>query len=224
VKLGLLLPTFRDNADDALEVARQAEEAGLDGAFAYDHLWPMGSPERPSLAPFPVLASVGVACPRLSVGPLVARVGLVSTAVLVEQYTTLEELTPGRVIAALGTGDHLSSAENVAYGLTYQSPDERRVLLRDALEALLPIMETWCGGGADKTNDLARELGLAINLWDVSIKRVREVLKSGPVTWAGPLGEEPEERLDELEEAGVSWVVAGPPFDIVRLSGWRRSL
>jgi len=58
VKLGVLLPTFRNGASDALAFADRAVEAGIDGLFAYDHLWPMGSPTRPSLAPFAVLAAV----------------------------------------------------------------------------------------------------------------------------------------------------------------------
>ncbi|HEY5104725.1 MAG TPA: LLM class flavin-dependent oxidoreductase, partial [Acidimicrobiales bacterium] len=152
MKLGVLLPTFRDNADDAFTTAREAEDAQLDGVFAYDHLWPMGSPERPSLAPFPVLASVAAQCPRLFVGPLVSRVGLFSTATLVEQYLTLEALAPRRVIAALGTGDKLSAAENTAYGLVYASADTRRELLKETIVALAPSIEVWCGAGSDKTN------------------------------------------------------------------------
>ncbi|HEY5265261.1 MAG TPA: LLM class flavin-dependent oxidoreductase [Acidimicrobiales bacterium] len=223
MKLGVLLPTFRDNAEDAFAVAHEAEHAQLDGVFAYDHLWPMGSPERPSLAPFPVLASVAAQCPSLSVGPLVARVGLFTTAKLIEQYVTLEALAPGRVIAALGTGDKLSAAENTAYGLAYESAERRRELLKEALAALSPIMETWCGGGSEKTNELARELGVAINLWGVSAEIVREVASRGPVTWAGPLGEEPAVLLDALRAAGVTWVVAGAPFQIDALREWRQA-
>jgi hypothetical protein len=58
------------------------------------------------------------------VGTLIARVTLVSTAQLVEQFTTLEEMAPGRVIAALGTGDKLSKPEHDAYGLAL--PESRR--------------------------------------------------------------------------------------------------
>lgn len=223
MKLGVLLPTFRDNAIDALGVAKRVERAGLDGVFAYDHLWPMGSPERPSLAPFPVLASVAAQCPSLFVGPLVARVGLFGTSKLVEQYMTLEALAPGRVIAAIGTGDHLSAAENQAYGVEYQSAEARRSLLRATLEALSPIMESWCGGGGETTNEIARELGVAINLWGADVARVREVASSGPVSWAGPLGEAPAQLLNELRDAGVTWVVAGPPFQIDELSEWRHA-
>ena len=114
MKLGVLLPTFRNGAEDALAFAAAAADAGVDGLFAYDHLWPMGSPTRPSLAPFPLLAAVAQRH-DVVVGPLVARVGLVGTSHLVEEYLTLERVAPSRVICALGSGDKLSAAENEAY-------------------------------------------------------------------------------------------------------------
>ena len=42
MKLGVLLPTFRYGADDAFAFAAHAVDAGVDGLFAYDHLWPRG--------------------------------------------------------------------------------------------------------------------------------------------------------------------------------------
>ncbi|MHB8827619.1 MAG: LLM class flavin-dependent oxidoreductase, partial [Acidimicrobiales bacterium] len=158
MKIGLLLPTFEVGARHALDVAAEAAEAGLDGVFAYDHLWPMGSPTRPALAPFPVLAAVA-ARHEIGVGPLVARVGLFGTAHLVETFTALEEIAPGRVIAALGTGDKLSAAENAAYGLPEYSPRERREMLGVTAAALAPLMPVWIGAGAPATNELARTLG-----------------------------------------------------------------
>lgn len=221
MKLGVLLPTFRDNADDALAVASDAERAGLDGVFAFDHLWPMGSPRRPALAPFPVLAAVAARCPSLDVGTLVARVGLVATSKLVDQFTTLAALAPGRVIAALGTGDKLSEAEQVAYGLGHRSAEERRQLLGEALEALASLMRVWSGAGSPATNQQARDRGAEINLWGVTAEAVREGSRGGPVSWAGPLGDDVNATLDELEKAGATWVVASAPFNLDQLRTWR---
>jgi len=161
VKVGILLPTFSVGAQSALVAAAAAAGAQLDGVFAYDHLWPMGAPERPALAPFAVLAVVARRHPQLVVGPLVARVGLVATPHLVNQFLTLESMAPGRVIAALGTGDRLSAAENVAYGLAVRSADERRALLGDTARALRAVMPVWFGAGAAATtlagpSDVAR--------------------------------------------------------------------
>lgn len=222
MKLAVLLPTFRDDAEDAFTTAKEAERAGLDGVFAFDHLWPMGSPERPALAPFPVLAAISAKCPTLHLGPLVARAGMVGTEKLVEQFRTLNALAPGRVIAAIGAGDKLSEAEQLAYDLGYPSADARRQLLRDAFETLSPSMEVWCGAGSPKTNQLARELGVVINLWDKEASEVRAFARSGPVSWAGPLKENVATKLDELEEAGATWAVASAPLNIDELEEWRR--
>ncbi len=64
MKLGVLLPTFQDNADGGSGDGRgRAPRPGLDGVFAYDHLFPIGAPERPTLAPLPVLALVATRTP-----------------------------------------------------------------------------------------------------------------------------------------------------------------
>jgi Luciferase-like monooxygenase len=222
VKLGVLLPIFQKNADDALALADRAQQAGLDGVFAFDHLWPIGSPERPALAPMPVLAAVAARF-SLSVGTLVARVGLVGEATLVEQFTTLELIAPGRVIAGLGTGDDLSKDEHDAYGIGYPSASERRRLLRDAVAALAPVMNVWCGAGSPLTNAVAREHGVALNFWGVSAQMVHDEAANGPVTWAGPLGREAATTLSALEDAGATWAVVSVPAPLDELKKWRRS-
>ena len=128
LRTGVVLPTFRDTPDAAFEAAAEAVAAGVDGLFCYDHIWPIGQPERPALAPFPILGALaarfasgeppGGGGPFL--GTLVARVGLVPNAVLAAQFTALEHLAPGRVIAGLGTGDRLSEEENRAYGIPFE--------------------------------------------------------------------------------------------------------
>jgi hypothetical protein len=222
VKVGVLLPTFRDSPKDALLAANRAEESELDGVFAFDHLWPIGDRQRPALAPFPLLATVVAHCSTLMAGPLVARVGLVSTQKLVEQFATLDALAPGRVIAALGTGDELSKDEHVAYGLDYPSADERRALLAGAIEALSPTMEVWCGGGSTATNRLARQYAVTLNLWGVAAVVVRDAASDGPVNWAGPLGRDARSTLDELESVGATWAISSESSRIDELGEWRR--
>ncbi|MCU1363436.1 MAG: flavin-dependent oxidoreductase, F420-dependent methylene-tetrahydromethanopterin reductase [Acidimicrobiaceae bacterium] len=222
MKVGVLLPTFRDTPHDAFRVAKRAEKSGLDGVFAFDHLWPIGEPERPALAPFPLLASVARLCPTLTVGPLVARVGLVSTEKLLEQFATLEALAPDRVIAALGTGDELSKDENLAYGLVFPPADERRALLSDAARALSPLMEVWCGAGSTATNQVARHLGVTLNLWGVPTAKVSAAAREGAVNWAGPLGRDARVTLDELASAGATWAIASESSRIDELGEWRR--
>ena len=223
MKIGVLLATFEVGADAAFASARRADEAGLDGVFAYDHLWPMGSPTRPSLAPFAVLAAITRRHERLIVGPLVARVGLTGTSHLVEQFLTLEALAPTRVLAALGAGDQLSAAENLAYDVVPRDADERRALMEETANALRAVMPVWFGGGAAATNELARRLGVTINLWDASPERVHETALTGPVSWAGPAPKDVPAALDTLADAGATWAVLSPQANIEQLGEWRRA-
>ena len=223
MKVGVLLPTFEVGASNALATAGEAAAAGLDGVFAYDHLWPMGSPQRPSLAPFALLASVARAHEGLTVGPLVARIGLVGTTHLVQQFMTLHALAPGRVIAALGTGDKLSAPENEAYGLPELSADERRSMMADTARALAPFMPVWFGAGAAKTNELARSLGVEINLWNATPEALGAAATLGPVSWAGPVPSDLAVTLDALRDAGASWAVFSPHARIDQIAKWREA-
>lgn len=220
MKLGVLLPTFRDGADDAFDFAARAVEAGVDGLFAYDHLWPMGSPTRPSLAPFALLAAVARRHENLIVAPLVARIGLVGTPHLVEQFMTLERVAPSRVICALGSGDKLSAAENEAYDIEVRSADDRRALMAETARELKDLMPIWFGAGNDETNRVAREVGATINLWGASPERVREMSTSSEVSWAGPVPEDLASTLDAVRDAGATWAVLAPDVDVEALRQW----
>ena len=221
MKLGVLLPTFRNGSDDALAFAGEAARQGIDGVFAYDHLWPMGSPERPALSPFPVLSAIAAKHEGLIVAPLVARVGLVGTDHLVRQFKTLNALAPGRVIAGLGTGDRLSADENEAYGLANLSGAERRELMIDAATELLDEMPVWFGGGSDATNQLTIDLGAELNLWNVQVHEVEKMSEFAAVNWAGNPPADTHGFLDGLEASGATWAIFAPSVQIHDLKEWR---
>ncbi len=218
MKVGFLLPVFRWTPDDALAAAELGAQSGVDGVFAYDHLWPMGSPERPALSPFPVLSAVSVRCPSLTVGPLVARVGLTSDDHLIETFRSLELAAPGRVIAAIGTGDKLSTAENEAYGLAMQPVAERQAMVEHVAEALSGVMPVWIGAGAPATNAIAQRVGATLNYW----QKTPESL-TGPWNWAGNPRDDLEAQLDELSAGGSTWAIFSPSVDVLRLGRWRRT-
>ena len=87
LRIGVTLPTFTAEARAALLSAAVAEGGGLDGVFAFDHLWPIGRPGRPALWCFGVLAAVAASTRRIALGPLVARVHLLNDDDLVETVT-----------------------------------------------------------------------------------------------------------------------------------------
>jgi len=181
----------------------------------------MGHPERPALAPFPVLAAIAQQETSLVVGPLVARVGLTSTSNLIERFRSLLRVAPGRVVAPLGTGDHLSEAENLAYGLSYPASGVRRALLADAAEVLRREMPVWVGAGSEKTNDIARSLGVSLNFWDVEASDLAREAQRGEVNWSGNPRDDLAGQLSALRDAGATWAVFSPDVDLEQLGAWR---
>ncbi len=232
MRTGVVLPTFAESPDEAFEVAGRAEALGVDGVFCYDHLWPMGQPDRPAIAPFPVLAALAARTERIALGTLVARIGLAPNDVIVAEFDALRLLAPGRVIAVLGTGDHLSAAENEAYGIPFAPASERRGQMAACARTLrdrgLPV---WIGGGAAKTVAVAKEEHVAVNLWAAQPEAVAVQAERGEVTWAGPCplaprGADPqapggppdhaalEALIAQLAEAGASWAVFAWPVPL----------
>lgn len=219
MRTGLLLPIFQDRADRALDAARRAEEAGVDGVFCYDHLWPIGQPARPALAPFPVLGLVASTTQRLAVGTLVARVGLVPDDVLLGELAALAAIAPGRVVAGMGTGDRLSAGENEAYGVDFDVARERRTRLRSCVRAALDLgLVVWVGDGAASTRRIAVEEGAALNLWEAPDDEVRAYARRVEVTWAGPAHGPLAPTVARLAAAGATWAVFAWPVDIEELA------
>ena len=216
MKVGVTLPQFRDEADSALRAARRAEDLGLDGVFCFDHLWPMGQPDRPALSSGPLLGALAASTSTISLGTLVARIGLLPDEVLVAVLSSLSVISTGRFIAGIGTGDHLSRPENEAFGLPFESAGGRRARLLTVASAVqregVPV---WLGGGGRQTVELAREVGAAVNLWDGDARRVAELAAAGvEVTWGGAVGRTAAEAtasLTELAEAGATWAVCAWP-------------
>ena len=234
MRTGVILPTFRETPDEAFSAAEAAVEAGVDGLFCYDHLWPLGQPERPALAPFPIL---GALAGRFQVGrppgdtpflgTMVARVGLVPNSVLIAEFTALEHLAPGRVVAGLGTGDRLGAAENLAFGVPYPPASERRAAVVEVARALIGQgLDVWVAGGPSGRADEARATGAAVTLWDVppefisSYESARAPLE---VTWAGPAPADLAGSLTALARAGARWAVVAWPVDVAELAGAGRA-
>lgn len=222
MKVGITLPTFEPGAAFALATAQAAERAGLDGVFAFDHLWPGEDRSRPSLSIYPVLGAVGAATVRIALGPLVARIGLVPDDVVVESLLSVSEMTGGRLIAAVGVGDQKSAEENRAYGIEWAKlADRRRSLALVLGELAAHRVEAWVGASAPATIQLARGAGVTVNLWNADPDRLRAEALEGPTTWAGPLPRTAEAaagRLLELCKAGATWAVWGWPSSIELVS------
>jgi alkanesulfonate monooxygenase SsuD/methylene tetrahydromethanopterin reductase-like flavin-dependent oxidoreductase (luciferase family) len=176
MKLGITLPSFQDDPDVVLAVARAAEDAGVDGVFAYDHLFREGreGTRRPALECTTVLGAVAAETSRVMFGPLVARATLRPPATLAIALDTVARIAPGRLITTLGAGDSQSEAENVAFGVDLPSEEQRVKRLDDALAATrgrgYPV---WVGGTSYSVRVLASANADGWNRWGGTAARFR---------------------------------------------------
>jgi alkanesulfonate monooxygenase SsuD/methylene tetrahydromethanopterin reductase-like flavin-dependent oxidoreductase (luciferase family) len=153
VKLGVSLPVFTADPSRPLGVAARAAELGFDGVFSPDHFfppvfYPPSGPDRPALEAFTTLAAAAALHPAVHVGTLVARVTLRAPGLLARQAAALDQISNGKAILALGTGDAASKPEHEMYGFPYPSASDRVALLEETVGALRALFDggTWPGG------------------------------------------------------------------------------
>ena len=224
VRVGLALPSFVEDPEIPLKVAHAAETAGLDGVFVYDHLWRGDPPNRrPALECFALLGAVAAETARISVGTLVARATLRPPATLANAFATVQRVSGGRLVAAIGAGDTQSKPENVAFGLGFGTLADRIVALHDAVRAThgqgYPV---WVGGRAIQVREIAaiadgwNGWGAEPDVFAHEVELVREVAPGAQITWGG-LARPREEGVDGLvarlrpyAELGAAWIIIGP--------------
>jgi alkanesulfonate monooxygenase SsuD/methylene tetrahydromethanopterin reductase-like flavin-dependent oxidoreductase (luciferase family) len=147
VKVGIILPLFSGNPERVLEAAHEAEELGFDGVFVFDHFFPPGGPrDGASLEAFTMLAAVGAATERITVGTLVTRASLRPAGLLAKTAAWIDAATGGRLVLGIGTGDPIDRGEHEAYGIPMLGKRERRAHLDETVRALKAL---FSGGRFD---------------------------------------------------------------------------
>lgn len=204
--VGITLPQFRHDAEPAVAAARAAEAAGLDGVFVFDHLWPLGSPDRPALYCNVLLGALAAETARVVLGPLVARVGVVPDAVLVNAMVTLHEVLGDRLVVTLGTGDGANRAENEAYGVGFAPVADRVASMVGCCRSLRGAgVTTWVAG---RSEAVRRVTGAADgwNLWGVDAAGFAAEARGIPTStsWGGQvlIGRTPDEARAKLARLG----------------------
>ena len=177
VKLGITLPSFREDPERALAIAAAAEAAGLDGVFLYDHLFRRAADgtRRPALELLSMMGAVAAETRRIAIGSLVARATLRPPAVLASGFDTVLRIAgPGRVLAALGAGDGASEEEMVSFGLEFGDVPYRVSALRDAVDATrdrgCPV---WVGGHDPAVREVAAAHADGWNKWGSGVRSFR---------------------------------------------------
>ena len=177
VRLGITLPSFRDEPEPALAVARAAEDAGLDGVFLYDHLFrrTADGTRRPALELLAMMGAVAAETRRVAIGSLVVRATLRAPAVLANALDTVARIAgPDRVIAGIGAGDGESREEMETFGFDFGDIASRVAALRDAGDATrdrgYPV---WIGGHDPAVRELAAAHADGWNRWGGSVASFR---------------------------------------------------
>jgi alkanesulfonate monooxygenase SsuD/methylene tetrahydromethanopterin reductase-like flavin-dependent oxidoreductase (luciferase family) len=220
VKVGLMLPLFSGDASKVVAAGRDAEALGFDGVFGFDHFFPPGAPpDRPSLEVFTSLASVGAVTERVAVGTLVTRSILRPPGMVAKLASTIDVITGGRMILAMGTGDPANQPEHDVFGFPNMEAADLREHLAETVTAVRALFRgdryeggarigpvegpllppparpggppVWVGGLNDDTVRLAGSVADGWNGWGVAPSRFRRKA-SLLVETAGALGREVE--------------------------------
>ncbi len=123
MKFGLAIPNCHgDYADIHLvaQVAREAEEAGWDAFFLWDHIGDKWGDEVSD--PWIMLAAMAIATQKIQLGTIVTPVTRRRPWKLAREVVTLDHLSHGRIILGVGTGggieyvNYHEAAESKTYG------------------------------------------------------------------------------------------------------------
>ncbi|HEY6678500.1 MAG TPA: LLM class flavin-dependent oxidoreductase [Actinomycetota bacterium] len=201
MNVGLILPLFSGDPQRVASFARRAEALGYDGVFAFDHFFPPGAPtDRPSLEAFTSLSAVAAATERVTVGTLVTRASIRPAGLLAKMAAGVDDISSGRMVLGIGTGDPIDKPEHQAYGLTYLEKGERREHLIETVRAVKALFagSPWPGGG---------------RIPPVSGPLLpRPVTRGGPPVWVGGFADEVVRIAAREADAWNGWGMSIPEF------------
>jgi alkanesulfonate monooxygenase SsuD/methylene tetrahydromethanopterin reductase-like flavin-dependent oxidoreductase (luciferase family) len=201
LKVGLILPMFSGDTGRVLGAARAAEDLGFDGVFAFDHFFPPGaSPDRASLEAFTVLSAVAATTTRLTLGTLVTRAVLRPAGMIAKLASTIDLISEGRVILAMGTGDPIDRPEHHAFGFPNLSVKDRRAHLAETVAALKALFDGEAFEGGDHVPPLEGPLLPA------------PVRPGGPPVWIGAQSDEVVRLAGRLADGWNGWALGPEEF------------
>jgi len=120
LKVGVQLPEveYEPRWTDLAEMARTAEDIGLDSVWVGDHyLYRDAQRSRGPWEAWTQLAAIAAITSRVEIGPLVASTSFHEPAVLAKLAATVDEISGGRLILGLGAG--WNETEYAAFGFAF---------------------------------------------------------------------------------------------------------
>ncbi len=141
-RAGLWVPLFDELSDPATAVrlAVEAEEAGWDGFFVWDHAtW--RAPVRAVADPWVVLSAAAAVTERIVLGPLVTPLARRRPVKVARETASLDRLCGGRLVLGVGLGSDRFGGE---FSRTGEEVEDRiRAQLLD--ESLTVLRAAWSG-------------------------------------------------------------------------------
>jgi Luciferase-like monooxygenase len=215
MRFSINIPNFGDFADATVvaRVAAEAEAAGWDGLFVWDHVVHHKNNGRSFGDPWMLLTAAALATEQIKLGTLVTPIARRRPQQLARQVATLDNLTGGRVILGAGLGGPIEDeygafgeptdpkllAERLGRGVLAASPADAT---RRPLDGAVPLFLSAKHGHippVDEVRDLVAYVGAQR---DSDSNRPFEIVLGG----ATPSDDaEARDVLWPLVEAGATW-------------------
>ena len=146
MRSALSIPNFGDYGDPALlvELAREAEQAGWDGFFLWDHVRLFDDFSVPVVDPWVAFGAIAAATDNIKLGPMVTPVSRRRPYKLARETVTLDHLSGGRLIFGVGLGEPpLADFQHLG------EPSDNRARADLLDEGLEVITQMWSGDRLD---------------------------------------------------------------------------
>lgn len=141
VRRGVAAPCFADDPAELVSLAVEAERAGFDGFFLWDHIVFANDGHGPPIVdPWAVLSAAAVQTSSIILGPMITPVPRRRPWVLARQTVTLDRLAHGRTVFGVGIG----SPAQGDFGIFGDETDARTraEMLDEGLDVLVGL---WSG-------------------------------------------------------------------------------
>jgi hypothetical protein len=138
MQYGLYLPNFGAWGDPVamVDLARDAERAGWDGFFIWDHI---GGFQNTMVDPWVALGAIAAATDAIKIGTTVTPVPRRRPHKLARETVTVDRLSGGRLIFGVGSGEGIDEFDSMGEEIDHP---RRGAMLDEALDV---ITQLWSG-------------------------------------------------------------------------------
>ncbi|WP_172457645.1 LLM class F420-dependent oxidoreductase [Pseudonocardia sp. N23] len=245
VRIGVQLQPQHADYARIRDAVAEAEEAGVDVVFNWDHFFPLrGEADGKHFECWTMLGAWAEATSRVEIGALVTCAGYRNPELLADMARTVDHISGGRLILGIGAGWFRRDYDE--YGYDFGTPGSRLATLADALPRIqarweqlnppptrtIPILVG--GGGERKTLRYTAEHA---DIWHgfgdaETIAHKGRVLDGhcadvgrdpAAIQRSAGVQSAPEKVADDLLAAGVTLFtigVGGPDYDLTLLRDW----